>query len=51
MWSSAAHYSLCYANCDRHTGQSQAYQQHTEEEEVGAGSSEWTCSWTAVVHQ
>lgn len=44
-------YSLCYTNSDRQTGQSQAYQQHTQEEEVGAGSSERTCGWTAVVHQ
>lgn len=44
-------HSLCYTNCDRHTGQTQTDQQHTQEEEVGAGSSEWTCCWTAVFYQ
>lgn len=44
------HYSLCYTNSDRHTGQSEADQQHAQEEEVGAGRSERTCGWTAVIN-
>ena len=45
------HYLLCHTERDGQAGQSQAYQQHHQEEEVGAGGSERTCGWTAVVDQ
>lgn len=47
----AAMYSLCDANGDRYTGQCQANQQHSQEEEVGAGGSERTGGRAAVIHQ
>lgn len=45
------YYSQCDADRDRQAGQREAYQQHPQEEEVGAGGSERTCGWTAVVNQ
>lgn len=42
---------MCHTERDGQAGQSQAYQQHHQEEEVGAGGSERTCGWTAVVDQ
>lgn len=43
--------SLRYANNDGQTCQRQANQKDTQEEEVGAGGSEWTRSRAAVIYQ
>lgn len=44
-------YSLCQTERDGQAGQSEAYQQHAQEEEVGARSAERTRGWAAVGHQ